>query len=396
MRDPDASLRLDLMVVSQACAVEINRRVYRRLSELGWSVQIATDAVLIGTSRPCDPPGEWKTALHRLERRGKRTRYSTYRGLLALLDRARPRAVLLDLEPDSLLAVQIGRWCRRNGARFLVQACENLPILFWQALRRGRIRQAARFAIMRGMNVLTRPLIAHVFAISTGVVEQMHRLGYAGRCSVIPLGFDPAIFADSPPLRDRKRRELGLVHPTVAYFGRLLPVKGVHLLIEALALLKRRQWQFLIDDFSDPRSTYAAQLIALIEKHGIKDRVVFFQSDHGEMPAFMNAADVVVLPSITTETSKEQYGRVVPEAMACGRAVIVSDCGALPELVGTAGCIVPENDVEALASAIDSLIGDEAARIRLGAAGRQRAAQHLSLEVQAEKINRVLRALLPE
>ncbi|MEO6785408.1 MAG: glycosyltransferase family 4 protein, partial [Chthoniobacteraceae bacterium] len=359
---------LDILVVSQASGFEINRRVYRRLRDLGWTVEIVTDAFFPGTARATEPQAEWETALHRMERYGCRSRYYSYRGLPALLDKVRPRAVLLDLEPDSFLAWQLGRWCRRNNARFLIQSCENLPAHFWRSLGRGRISRAVRAGIMRTINFLTRPLIAHVFAISSGVMEQMHRLGYEGRCSVIPLGFDPAIFVCSPELREQKRRELRLVHPTVAYFGRLLPIKGVHLIIKALAALKHCEWHFLIDDFTGAGSDYATRLIALIAEHDIKDRVVFFHASHGEMPAFMNAADIVVLPSITTATTKEQYGRVVPEAMACGRPVIVSDFGALPELVGGSGRIVPEDDVKSLSAAIANMLTNEPERRRLGEA----------------------------
>ena len=384
---------LDILIVSQASGFEINRHVYRRLRDLGWSVQIVTDAFFPGTTRATEPKADWETALHRMERYGCRSRYYSYRGLPALLDKVRPRAVLLDLEPDSFLAWQLGRWCRRNNGRLLIQSCENLPAYFWSSLGRWHIRQAVRSGIMRTINFLTRPLITHVFAISCGVMEQMHRLGYEGRCSKIPLGFDPAIFVGSEELREQKRRALKLVHPTVAYFGRLLPIKGVHLIIKALAALKHCQWHFLIDDFTGAGSDYATRLTALIAGHDIKDRVVFFHASHGEMPAFMNAADIVVLPSITTETSKEQYGRVAPEAMACGRAVIVSDCGALPELVGESGRIVPEGDVQSLSAAIANLLKDEPERRRLGEAGRQRALEHLTLNVQAEKISAVLNRL---
>ena len=385
--------RPDLTAVSQACGLEINRRVYRRLGEMGWHLQIVADATFPGTTKPTEPQAAWERGLHRLERRGSRTRYHTYRGLNELLGRLRPRAVLLDLEPDSFLAWQLGRWCRKNGAPLIIQSCENLSAHFWKSLLGLRLKTAVRAGTMRAVNFLTRPLIAHVLGISAGVVEQMVRLGYGGRCSQIPLGFDPAIFTEDPAARAEKRRALGLVNPTVGYFGRLTPVKGVHLLIGALAGLKHLPWQFLVDDFAESGSAYAEQLTALIAKHGIADRVVYFRAAHGEMPAFMNAADIVALPSITTATSKEQYGRVIPEAMACGRAMIVSDCGAFPELAGDAAIIIPESDVPALRVAIESLLADEPARQRLGAAGKLRAAEHFTLGVQAVKMDAVLRQL---
>ncbi len=67
---------------------------------------------------------------------------------------------------------------------------------------------------------------------------------------------------------------------------------------------------------------------------------------------FMNAIDVFVLPSRTTPRWKEQFGRVIIEAQACGTPVIGSDSGAIPEVVGKGGWIVPERDPPGLANAL--------------------------------------------
>jgi glycosyltransferase involved in cell wall biosynthesis len=88
---------------------------------------------------------------------------------------------------------------------------------------------------------------------------------------------------------------------------------------------------------------------------------------------------VLVLPSLTTPTWKEQFGHVLVEAMACGVPVIGSDSGAIPEVIGDAGLIVPEGNVDALADAIQSLISAPALRVDLAARGRSR--------VQAEYTN---------
>ena len=106
---------------------------------------------------------------------------------------------------------------------------------------------------------------------------------------------------------------------------------------------------FLIDDFGHNAATMG-WLDRAIDEAGIRDRTVTFTALHDAMPNYMRAADIVVMPSII----KEQYGRVAPEAMACETAVIVSDAGALPELVGDAGIIVPQGDVVALAKALSA------------------------------------------
>ena len=90
------------------------------------------------------------------------------------------------------------------------------------------------------------------------------------------------------------------------------------------------------------------------------------------MPRAMNALDVLLLPSRTTARWKEQFGRVVIEAQACRVPVIGSDSGAIPEVVGDGGLIVPERDPAALAAAIQRLANDPVGRAEMGRAGYER------------------------
>ena len=93
----------------------------------------------------------------------------------------------------------------------------------------------------------------------------------------------------------------------------------------------------------------------------------------GEMPQFYNSLDLLVVPSLTQPNWKEQFGRVIMEAMACGVPVIGSDSGEIPHVLGDAGVIVPEGDIPALARALDALIQDSQRRRELAALGRARA-----------------------
>ena len=73
----------------------------------------------------------------------------------------------------------------------------------------------------------------------------------------------------------------------------------------------------------------------------------------------MNAADLVVVPSVSTGNWKEQYGRVIPEAMACGKTIIASASGAIPEILGEYGMLIEENQPDVLASTISSWLNGE-------------------------------------
>ena len=92
------------------------------------------------------------------------------------------------------------------------------------------------------------------------------------------------------------------------------------------------------------------------------------------------------LPSITTPNSVEQFGAVLAEAMACGVPVIGSDSGAIPEVVGEGGLIVPEGDPEALAQAIMKMGADEDLRRRSSEWGRERFRSHYSCEAYAHSV----------
>ena len=83
---------------------------------------------------------------------------------------------------------------------------------------------------------------------------------------------------------------------------------------------------------------------------------MYFDATHREIPDYMKAADIVVLPSISTPTWREQYGRVIPEAMACGKIVVGSSSGAIPEVIGDSGFVFPEGNVRALAALLRSLL----------------------------------------
>jgi glycosyltransferase involved in cell wall biosynthesis len=95
--------------------------------------------------------------------------------------------------------------------------------------------------------------------------------------------------------------------------------------------------------------------------------------------------DLFVMPTETTDRIREQFGRVLVEAMASGVPVIGSTCGAIPEVIGDAGLVFPERDASALAAAIKRLLTNVGLRERLTTLGRARVEQNYSWNVVAEK-----------
>ncbi|MDB5293554.1 MAG: hypothetical protein JWL69_4795 [Phycisphaerales bacterium] len=388
---------IDILVLSPASFTDVNRAIYKRLADRGWAVEIVIPARLFegggmkeaNPDRPGDPP------VHRLEiTHPENSRISQFAGINELLDRRQPRLVLLDNDPASRMAFSAGRWARGHRARVVCQSCENIPRSVVNDLAAGKLKKAARSAVINSAMGLARFRVDHVFTISNDGTDLWERSSLHGRVSRIPLGFDPAIFHPDSSLRETTRARLGLNQLTIAYFGRINPQKGVHLLIEALGQIKDKPWQFLLDHFASPDDPYLKDLTTQIDRLGLRDRLVQFEARHSQMGVYMNAADVVVLPSVTTPQWKEQYGRVAPEAMACGKLVLVSDSGALPELVGDAGAVFPENNVPAIAALLRRAMDDEQWRERLSKAAAVRAAEQLSLDRQCELMNDVFTRLL--
>jgi len=201
--------------------------------------------------------------------------------------------------------------------------------------------------------------------------------GFAGRARVIPLGVDLARFqprADAatgaPAAGNVTRGDVERDHSEVivGYLGRLVPEKGVLVLLEAIA--RHPQLRLRIGGagpLGDELATRAADL-------GIADRV---ENVGSVMPDdvvdFYRGLDVLAVPSIPTPSWTEQFGRVAVEAMACGVPVVSSDAGALRDVVGGAGIVVPAGDAVALGDALVTAVG--ARSVELRAAGLTRAAE---------------------
>jgi len=179
----------------------------------------------------------------------------------------------------------------------------------------------------------------------------------------------------------------------VGYVGRLIPDKGLISLVEAFAALGRKDSTLLFLGGGPMRGV----LEALTEKLGVASRTRFVPSLPQEaVPEHINAMDVLVLPSLTGKTWKEQFGRVLIEAQACRVPVVGSSSGAIPEVIGRGGLVFQEGDVSELGAHLRRLGSSPALRRRLGTLGYQRTMRHYTNEHLADQIAAVQRAALKE
>ena len=208
--------------------------------------------------------------------------------------------------------------------------------------------------------------------------DVLRRKGYHKSVGVVPNAVDCTAFTPQPPeQRLRLRQKFGWGSPDeflIGYVGRLVPEKGLLDAVEALNKLpKNARLIFVGQGPQRGDLERRAQVLGLVE------RVVFAgQKPLTELPEVMNALDVLVLPSRTTATWKEQFGRVLIEAGACALPVVGSDSGAIPAVTAEAGLIFPEGNVTEFAACLRRLQDDAGLRQRLGEIGQARAEQLFS------------------
>ncbi|MBC7227530.1 MAG: glycosyltransferase family 4 protein [Thermoflexales bacterium] len=259
--------------------------------------------------------------------------WALYRTLTFGLRMARPHIIHAEEEPDSLAALQIAL------ARRLFAPRAKLILHTWQNVNRPK-----RWYVRLVTQISLREADA-ILCANQEAVQVLWEMGYQGPTEVIPpIGVDPRVF------RPMERRLNPAVF-RVAYAGRFVPEKGLDTLIQAVARLGSGVELWLIGD-----GPQRAALQSLAQSLGIAERVRWIPPVPPEqMPEILAQVNVVVLPSRTTPVWKEQFGRILVEAMACGVSVVGSNSGAIPEIIGDAGLIFPEGDVEALAGCLSHL-----------------------------------------
>lgn len=390
-----------LLYVSHSCVRDINRRAIQLLvKQYGIEAHIvAPKRVLLtnGRSVACEPPTGSGYRLHILAAMGGNGRGQWFPALASLVLRIRPDIIHVDEDPGSLTALQAILLKRIIGSRVVCSTCDNIYRDNWaEGLSLLKSGSAPRGIGLVGLHFLLHYCLDRLDALITvgehGRLMFTQSYGYRGRCDVIPLGIDTDMFY--PRDATGVREQLGLTKFTIGYFGSLVPVKGVHTLIEACGRLTM-DYQLLLNRFSVTEDTaYSQHLFDLAARNGVSERVVTFDARHEDMPQYISAAHCAVLPSITTPRLMEQFGRVIAEAMACGVPVIGSSSGNIPYMIGEDGLIFPEKDAQVLAHSITRLAEDKGLRHDLAQRGRQRAVERHSLVTQARMMMDLYRYVL--
>jgi glycosyltransferase involved in cell wall biosynthesis len=361
-----------LLAVSHPSVISVNQEVYRELQERGWQVTIVLPSRWRSEYSQKDFSPQvldgMQTTLRRtpVALRGRPQRHFYLANCRALTKSIRPDVAFVEAEPFSLAATQWGRALERLGVPFGVQCAENIDRHLPLPIRmlRSRVLRDAAFVAAR----------------SDSAGSLARAWGARGEVALAPHAVPS--WQDVPAPHERPF--------TVGYAGRLVPSKG---LLDLLAAVRRLQApvELLMIGDGEQRAQLEGQPIP-----GSRVRIVDRLS-HEEMAAGYAQLDVLALPSHTTATWKEQFGRVIVEALWCGVPVVGSDSGEIPwliELTG-GGLVFAEGDSEALAARLEQLRGDPALRRELARAGRASVERLFSVPAATDALERLLLGALP-
>ena len=225
---------------------------------------------------------------------------------------------------------------------------------------------------------------AAVTVVSDAMREVLQDLGVAdNQVNVIPMGVD---------LRNRfvpamQRSSSG----TLLFVGRLIEIKGLRYLIEALPLILERHPQVILRIVGDGQEK--TKSLELVEELGLAEHVEFLGAVANEaLTRIYQSSDIVVFPSIVAEG----FGLVLVEALGCECATVVSDSPAMQDIIenGKSALVVPPKDPNLLAEKINLLIEDGNLRQSLGKQGRQYVLERFDWEIITRQYRELFRSVM--
>jgi glycosyltransferase involved in cell wall biosynthesis len=231
-------------------------------------------------------------------------------------------------------------------------------------------------------------VIANSVASKTAFIEAGGRTDIT---EIVYNGFDSKLYQDYTDVK-QLRHELGLDDKfIIGHFSRLSPWKGQHILIDAIFQSDPQVTAILVGDALFGEQDYVKQLHHQVAKLGLENRVKFL-GFRNNIPQLMSACDLVA----HTSTAPEPFGRVIVEAMLCGKPVVAAKAGGAMEIVedGVNGFLTTPNQPQELAEVIDTCVREVEKTAILANNARQSAIARFDIEVINTIINGLLNRLL--
>jgi len=356
--------RMRVLAIDHTAGVAPFRRKFEAIAAYDdVDLTVLAPAVWHENYQPVSPPAKGRGYDIRTGRvifSGYNNRSFFLTGLAGALRAVRPHILDVYEEAYSFFLAQASTMARLLApeARLIFHSSDSLSHDGWYPYRPCWIYAA----IQRHAHRVGR----YAFTINETAGEILRSKGFGGPITRVFHGVDESQFRpqDAGPIRS----ELGLGGPVIGYVGKLSHKKGIDILIRAAAALTQTAELLIVGDGEERE-----RLEQLAIETGIRERTRFVGGvPHEQVPRYIGALDVLVLPTVRSTTCNETFGRVLVEAMACGVPVIGTTCGSMRLVVGDDGLIVEHDDVEALRAGLETLLSDPELMGRLAERGRKR------------------------
>lgn len=298
-----------------------------------------------------------------------------YPGLARIIRQVRPDILHIEEEHYSIVTYQAIRLAKKYNVKCMFVSLQNIykkyPFPFsW--IEKYNMRNAD-----------------YAVAVSDDIRNVLIRKGLGKeRIPLVPYGIDHLMYHKMES--QKLKTKLGLIGFTIGYMGRFVIEKGVMDLLQAVYRINN-DFNLLLVGSGKLRHKIneEGRRLGLLEKIKIVDLV-----SSSQVPSYLNCMDCLVLPSRTTRNWKEQFGRVLTEAMSCEIPVIGSDSGEIPHVIGGCGLIFKEGDVDDLSAKIKRLINNEDLRMELAKNGRQRVLDNFTQEKAARETYKIYQKMM--
>jgi glycosyltransferase involved in cell wall biosynthesis len=360
--------RLRILTIGHSYCVAMNRALVRELArDSDFDITVAAPSYFHGDLRPIviepEPPGS-PLRLVPLD-----TKFSRFIHVFRY-DGSALRALIRDggfdvvhawEEPYVFAGYQIAKALKNSSARFCFRTAQSYVKRYPPPFDHFE-----RVVLARAQGWIAGASLVHEAMLRKGFPEASGR--------VLNLAVDLAEFQPrSPADRAKLLEELGLQAPVIGFVGRLTQAKGLDVLMQAMEQVGgTRPWSLLLlgsGEYQEKINDWAA-------RNGWSARVQVKLVKHAEVPAYLASMDMLVAPSQSRKNWREQFGRMIIEAFACGVPVIGSDSGEIPFVIGHAGRVVAEADVAGWAAAIGQLLDNPGEREELKSLGLARAPKY--------------------
>ncbi len=289
--------------------------------------------------------------------------YGDYHDLIGLENALEGYDIIHSAETSYYFTYQAARARKRFNSKHIVTVWENIPFLYNNA----QVKKNKQFIFENTDLFLAVTKRAKEVLMLEGAPHEKIKVQAYG---INTDHFKPAK-KDAHYLKKFNCTQDDII---ILFIAHLYREKGIYDLLYAFkVLLNRLKQNKHLKLLIGGKGKEEQNILRILSELALNDNVKLIGSyKYDEMPKIHNLADIFILPSIPIPTWQEQFGYVLVESMACGKPVISTLSGSIPEVVGDAGILVPPNDFFFLANTIEELIINEDKRMYFGKLGRER------------------------